>query len=71
MLLTWKYARHLITLSGVWSFPLQDGGSNNLVLSQTLTAPGGSNNTDFGRKVRHPQPSFVRLLQPLRGVQSA
>ena len=50
---------------------MQDGGSNNLVLSQTLTAPGGSNNTDFGRKVGDQQPSFVSLQWPLQGAESA
>lgn len=40
---------------------MQDNGKNALVLSQTLPAPGGSNNTDFGRKVNPPQ-SISRAL---------
>ena len=45
---------------------MQDNGENALVLSQTLPAPGGSNNTDFGHKVNPPQ-SISRALpaQPL------
>ena len=29
----------------------QDGGNNNLLLSQAIPAPSGTNNTDFGRRV--------------------
>ena len=29
----------------------QDQGNNNLALSQTIPAPGGANNSDFGRRV--------------------
>ena len=44
---------------------MQDNGSNALILSQTLPAPGGSNNTDFGRKVKAPQSVEPFLRSPL------